>query len=118
MLPRLPFGARWGRYAVEVALERINARRPISAERRHPSVYFLKRLGPDAIDAALRVDRRLYEARISQHAQMLGYRGLREIERRLEIADGALATGKESQDGAATRLGEDSECGFHGTYIP
>jgi hypothetical protein len=66
----------------------------------------------------LRVDRRLYEARISQHAQMLGYRGLREIERRLEIADGALATGKESQDGAATRLGEDSECGFHGTYIP
>jgi hypothetical protein len=41
---------------------------------------------------------------------MLGYRGLREIERRLEIADGALATGKESQDGAAIRLGEDSEC--------
>jgi hypothetical protein len=110
LLPRLPFGAHWGCYAVEVALERINARRPISAERRHPSVYFLQRLGPDAIDAALRVDRRLYEARISQHAQMLGYRGLREIERRLEIADGALATGKESQDGAATRLGEDGEC--------
>ena len=117
MLPRLPFDARWGRYAIEVALERINVRRPISAERPHPSVYFLQRLGPDAIDAALRVDRRLHEARISQDAQMLGYRGLREIERRLEIADGALAMGKKSQDGAATRFGEDGECGFHGTYI-
>ena len=93
MLPGLPFGACWGRYSVEVAFERIYARRPISAERRHPSVYLLQRLGPNAIDAALRVDRRLDEARISQHAQMFGYRGLREIERRPEITDGALATG-------------------------
>jgi hypothetical protein len=113
LLPRLPFGGPWGRYAVEVALERIYARRPISSEWRHPRVYFLQRLRQDAIDAALCVDRRLYEARISQYTKMLRYRGLREIERRLEIADGALATGKESQDGPATWLGEDSECGFH-----
>jgi hypothetical protein len=39
---------------------------------------------------------------------------LREIERRLEFADGALATGEEGQDGTATWFGKDSECGFHG----
>src|SRR5258708_34037289 len=90
----------------------------MSAQRRHCIAKSLQRRGADGIGAALRVYRDLYEARISQHAQMLGYRGLREIERRLEIADGAPATGKESQHGTATRLGEDSECGFHGTYIP
>jgi hypothetical protein len=93
-----------------VALERVHAPRPTSAELRHPSVYFLQWLWPDAIDAALRVDCRFYEASLSQHTQMLGYRGLREFERRLELADGALAPGKESQNGAATRLGKHCEC--------
>jgi hypothetical protein len=98
-----------------VAFERVHVLRPISAERRHPCVYFLQGPGPDAIDAALRVDGRLYETRFSQHAQVLGYGRLREVERRLEIAHGALATSKQSQDVTATGFGQDREYRFHGS---
>jgi hypothetical protein len=66
----------------------------------------------------LRVNSRVYESRFSQHAQMLGYRGLRETELRFEIADGALGSCKEQQDGAAARLGKDMKFRFHGYYIP
>jgi hypothetical protein len=90
-----------------MALERVHVRRPISAERRHPRVYLLQRLGTDAIDATLRIDGRLYEARFSKHAQVLRYRGLGKIERGLEIANVTLASGQENQNSAAARVGED-----------
>ncbi len=109
----MTLGLHWRRSTVEVALEGIHVRRPISAERLHPSLYFLQRLRPNAIEAALRVDRRLDEAGVSQHTQMLRDRRLREIERRLEVANGTLAFGEESQDGAPIGLGEDSEHRFH-----
>ena len=100
-------------HAVEVAFESIHMLGPEPAERSQPVIHLLQWFRFQPVKTALRVYRGFYEAGISQHAQMLGYRRLREIERRFEIADGALATGKESQDGTAPRIGEDSECGFH-----
>lgn len=104
----------FGPGSIQVALKRVHLRGPVSAERRHPRVHFLQRVREDAIDASLRINGCLYEAGFSQNSQMFGDRRLRELERNLEIPDGAPTTGEKGQDGTATWLGEDSECGFHG----
>ena len=49
-------------------------RRPEAPERREPGVDLHERLGPDPVDAPLRVDARLDEAGLAQHAQVLGHR--------------------------------------------
>ena len=65
-----------------MALERIDVRRPEAPERREPGIDLHERLGPDPIDAPLCFDARLHEAGLAQHAQVLGHRGLRQLQLR------------------------------------
>src|SRR5690242_3297364 len=101
-----------------MTLERVHVCRPEAAERGEPRLELDQRFGPESIDAMLRLDPRLDEARVAQHAEVLGHRGLRHAELALELADRPLGRGQQAQQRSAARLGEDGERGFHGSYIP
>ena len=90
--------------AIQVAFERIDAGRPESSERGEPGIHFHERFGPEPVDAALRVDPRLHEARLPQHPEVFRHRGLGHPELALELPDGPLRRGQEHQQGAAVRL--------------
>jgi hypothetical protein len=96
-------------HAIEMALERVDVRRPQATERREPFVDLHQRLGPDAIDAPLRIHARLHEPGLAQHAQVLRHRRLRQSQRVLDVADRALRRDEQPQDRAAARLGDDGE---------
>lgn len=51
--------------------ERINMGGPELAKRSEPGVDLLKRLRPEAVKAALCIDRRLNKARLAKHSQVL-----------------------------------------------
>ena len=55
-----------------MTFQRIDMRRPEAAKRLEPGVDFHQRLGPDAVNAALRIDPGFDEARFAQYAQMFG----------------------------------------------
>ena len=77
-------------HAVEVTFEGIDVRRPEVAERSQPGIDLLERLGIQAVETALRIDRGLDEAGLAQHAQVLGDGGLRHAEAALDLAHGLL----------------------------
>ena len=83
-----------------------------------PLVDFLEWLGSDAIHATLRIHARLHEAGLSEHAEMFRDRGLRHPKLVLDLADGSLGRGEETENGAAVRFGDDAKGRFHGSYIP
>jgi hypothetical protein len=58
-------------HAVKVAFERVHVRGPEPAELSQPGIHFVKRFRLQSIEAALCVHRRLHEAGIPQHSQVL-----------------------------------------------
>ena len=78
-----------------------------------------ERLGAQAVDAALRVDARLDEPGLAQHAQVLRHGGLAHVERAHELPHRALLLSQQVEHAAASRLGEDlEEGGRHGSNMP
>jgi hypothetical protein len=96
-------------HPVEVALERIDVGRPEAPERAQPGIDRHERLGPEAIDAPLGFDARLHEARLAQHAEVLGHRRLWHSQPALDLADGSLRRRQQAEDGPAARLRNDGE---------
>jgi len=100
-------------HAVEMAFESINVSGPEPTERSQPGIDLLKWFRPQPIETALRVHCGLHETGLSQHSQVLGNRGLRKVQLVFDITYGSLGRRKQTQDGAAARLGNDGKCGFH-----
>ncbi len=102
-------------HAIQVTLERIDVRLPQAAEGQQPRVYFHEWLGPEPIEAPLRIDARLHEARLTQNSQVFRHRRLGQF---FDIAHGSLRGCKQIEDGAAARFCNDRKCRFHERYIP
>ena len=85
-------------HGVEVPFEIVQARRPKEPVRLQPLVKGAQWLRADTIQAALSVRADRNKARLSEHAQMLGNRGLADGELVDKVADGALAFAKQIQD--------------------
>ena len=98
---------------VEVPFERIDVDGPEPAERSQPGLDLLKRLGPQPVETPLCVPRGLHEAGLAQHPQVLRHGRLRHPELALDLSDRLFGRDQEAQDGAAVRLGDDFEDGFH-----
>lgn len=90
---------------------------PEETEGSEPGVDGLKGLGPEAINAALRVDGGFDETGVPEHAQVPGDGGLRQAQAALNLTDGLPGRGEEAQDSAAIRFGDDLEDGIHFLYI-
>lgn len=89
-----------------MAFKRVDMRGPEAPEPREPLVNFHQGLGPDAIDAPLRIDARFDKPGVAQDTQMLGDHGLRHPQPLLDFLYGALRGRQETQDGATVRLGD------------
>lgn len=98
-----------GMYAVEVALEGIYVSRPEAPELHKPDIEFLKRFGPEAIQAALRVNRGLHEPSLTQHPQVLGNGRLGHPQLLLDVSYGLLGRGQKTENRAAVRFSDDFE---------
>ena len=70
-----------------------------------------------AIDAPLRVGPDFNEARIPQHPQVLGDRGLAHASPFDEVADRPLPVTQQVKDAPAVRLGEHVECLDHRVLV-
>jgi hypothetical protein len=81
-----------------VVFEAVKVRRPELAVRAEPFVELRERLGPDAIQASLRVCARLDEAGVPQHAKVLGHRRLADPEAVDELADRPFSVAEQIQD--------------------
>jgi cold shock CspA family protein len=86
-------------------------RRPELAVRGEPLVELRERLRPEAIQAPLCVCARLHEARVPQHAKVLGDRRLADPEAGNELADRPFAATKNVENLQPVRLGEDLKRG-------
>src|SRR5262245_27695456 len=100
-----------------MAFERIDVGRPEAPEGSEPGIDLHERLGPDPIDAPLGFDARLHEARLAQHAEVLGHRSLTHPQPVLDLADRSLRRRQQAEDGPAVRLRDDRERGCHATYM-
>ena len=107
------FGGLSVRHSVEVAFERIHVLGPESAERGEPIIQFPQRLWAQAIETALRIDRGLDEARLAQHAEVLGNGWLRHAQLALDVSHGLLRREEQAEDGATVGLRNDFEYRFH-----
>jgi hypothetical protein len=85
----------------------VQAVAPHSAVGLEPAVEFDKRLRTQLIEAPLPVRAHRNKAGVSQHAQMLGYRGLRQIQPLDKCTYWQLAVQQLVQDPPAARLGND-----------
>ena len=101
------------RHSVEVAFERIHVLGPESPERGEPIIQFLQRLWAQAIETPLRIHGGLDEARLAEHAQVLGDSGLRHAQLPLDVANGLLRRDEQTEDGAPVGLRNDFENRFH-----
>jgi hypothetical protein len=104
-------------HSIKVTFESIYVSIPEPAKLSQPGIQLLKRFRFQTIQTALCVDRGFHETSVAQHAQMLGHGGLRHTKLALDLSHGLLGRGQEAQNGAAVRLGNDFENGFHGLYI-
>jgi hypothetical protein len=93
-----------------VVFEVIKVGRPQLAVRGEPFVELRERLGTDAIQAPLRVSPRLNQARVPQHAKVLGHRRLADPEAGDEFADRPLSVAQQIQDLEPPWLREDLQC--------
>jgi hypothetical protein len=97
---------------VEVALQPIEAMAPQRAIGRQPVVDLAQLLRPQPIDPPLRVDARVNEPGLTQHAQVFRDRRLTELAELLdELGDGALAAAEQIEDAPSIGFGEDVEGG-------
>src|SRR5690606_22426570 len=104
-----PLGGFRPRDAVQVAFERVEPRRPEAAEWQQPSVELLQRFRLEPVDAALRGDRGLDEARLAQDAVVLRDGRLRQEQSEIEVADGAFFIEVETEVCALVRYGGNVE---------
>ena len=104
-------------HVVEVALQSIDVSGPEAAELGQPRIQLLKWFRFQPVETALRIYRGFDEAGIAQHAQVLGDGRLRHAKSALDLANGLLGRDQEAQYGAAVRLRNDFEYGFHFLYI-
>ena len=109
----LPFSGEGLIHAIEMAFESVDVSRPETAELGEPGIELLKRSGLEPVEAALCVNGRFDEAGVAKHAQMLGNGRLRHAEFALDLTDGLLGRGEQSEDRATVGLGDDLECVFH-----
>ncbi len=94
-------------HAIQVTLERIDVRLPQAAEGQEPRVYFHEWLGPEPIEAPLRIDARLHEARLTQNSQVFRHRRLGQPQQCFDVAHGSFRRCKQIEDGAAARFCND-----------
>ena len=73
-----------------MAFEGVEVNRPELAELIEPGIEFLKRFGPETVEAALSVDGGFDETGVAEHAEVLGDGGLRHAELTFDVADGLL----------------------------
>ena len=92
-----------------MAFEGVEPTAPRGAVGRQPLVDFPQRLGPQPVHAALGVDPDVDEPRVPEHPQVLGDRGLADVQRRHELTDWSLVLPEEIEDAAAVGLGQDLE---------
>ena len=93
-------------------------RGPEFAELVEPRIQFLETVRIQPVETALRVDVRLDETGLAQHAQVLRHGRLRHAKPALDFADRLLGRGQQAQDRPAVRLDDDFKYGCHGLYIP
>jgi hypothetical protein len=105
-------------HSIEMAFESIDVGNPETAELSEPGLDLLKRFRFQAVETALCVNRDLDETGVAQHTEVLGHGRLRHTKLALDLAYRVLRGDEEAEDGAAIRLSNDLECGFHFTYIP
>src|SRR6185437_3608846 len=111
--PSLLLRRRGLRHAVEMALERIDMRRPELAELPEPRIDLLQRLRPQPVETALRAHGGFDETGVAQHPQVLRHRRLRQPKPLLDLPDGLLRRSEQAQDRATMRLGDGLEHRLH-----
>lgn len=94
--------------------ESVDAAFPLGAEGFKPGVELSERLGPEAVEAALRVAPDLHQAGLAQDPQVARDARLRHADVLDEVADGALADPDRIEDAAARGLGDGFENGRRG----
>ncbi len=94
---------------VEEGLQGVEAGLPQASVWRKPRVEFDQTLGPQRVDAPLRVGMHMDEPRLAQDTQMLGCRRLRRLQRGGELADRPRGFEQQIEDPPARGLGEDRE---------
>src|SRR5271167_2723052 len=104
-------------HTIEVAFESIDVSRPEPAELSQPGIHLLKWFWPQPVEAALRVYRRLHEAGVAQHAQMLGHGRLRHTQLTLDLSHRLLGRDQQAQYRPAVRLRNDFKYRFHALDI-
>src|SRR5690242_18702648 len=105
-------------HAIEVTLESVHVGGPEPAELGQPGIHLLKRFRFKAVEAALCVHGGLHETSVPQHTEMLGDGRLRHTKLTLDLANGLLGGAEKAEYGAAVRLGDDFESGFHALNMP
>src|SRR5690348_7695448 len=98
-------------------LERVDVLRPEATEGREPFVELLERLRPQPVEPALRLDSRLDEASVPEHAQVLRRGRLRQSQLVLDLAHRMLRREEKPENRPPVRLGHDGEGIIHGPYI-
>jgi hypothetical protein len=93
-------------HVVEMSFQRVEAAAPGGPVGRQPLVDLAERLGPDPVQAPLRVGAHLDQARLAQHPQVLGNAGLADAQRGHQVADGLLPLAQQVQDPPPMRLGQ------------
>jgi len=73
-----------------VTFESVDVGGPQAPEGRQPFIDLHERLGPDPVEAPLRVHARLHEASISKHLEVFGDRRLRHPQLLLDLADAGV----------------------------
>lgn len=82
----------------------VEVRGPQPAIGRQPAIELDQWLGPDAIEAALRVDARLDQSGLLQHPEVLGDGRLTDAEPVYELPDRSLPVPKNIQNRLPVRL--------------
>jgi hypothetical protein len=93
-----------------VVFELVEVRRPKLAIGRQPVVELYEWLGPNAIQAALRLRARLDQPRVFEDAEVLRDSWLTEADAVDEFADGSFPLAEQVEDLKPPRLGQDLEC--------
>ena len=73
-----------------MTLESVYVRGPEPAKRSEPCIHFLKRLGFQPVETALRIHRGFDETSIAQHSQVLGHGRLRHAKLAFDFSHGLL----------------------------
>jgi hypothetical protein len=95
--------------------------RPQLAVGRQPVIEFRQRLGPNAVEAALRVSASLDHSRLLEHPKVLRHGRLAQVEMIHKLSYWSLPFPKEVKDGLPAGVAQDSEgieCRHPTQYTP